>query len=156
MVITSEAATTDRTEPTQIFFFFFNSSSRLKTRYHLNEFSSRNRPQNAEELFNLRHSSPRVTIERAFAALKNRFKILDQKPFHTFPTQVKLVLACCILHNWILGWGEDEYVPDVDDVTPDGDDCGHGVEQGDIQAWKNKRNAWAQAMWAHRTDVFYG
>jgi hypothetical protein len=97
-----------------------------------------------------------VTIERAFAALKNRFKILDQKPFHTFPTQVKLVLACCILHNWILGWGKDKYVPDVDDVTPDGDDSGHGVEQGDIQAWKNKRNAWAQAMWTHRTDVFYG
>jgi hypothetical protein len=57
-----------------------------------------------------------VTIERAFAALKNRFKILDQKPFHTFPTQVKLVLACCILHNWILGWGEDEYVPDEIEV----------------------------------------
>jgi hypothetical protein len=35
---------------------------------------------------------------------------------------VKLVLACCILHNWILDWGEDEYVPDVDDVTPDGDE----------------------------------
>jgi hypothetical protein len=27
-----------------------------KTQYHLNEFSPRNRPQNAEELFNLRHS----------------------------------------------------------------------------------------------------
>jgi hypothetical protein len=70
-----------------------------KTRYQLNELSLRNIPQNAEELFNLRHSSLRVTIERAFAALKNRFKILDQKPFHTFPTQVKLVLARCILHN---------------------------------------------------------
>jgi hypothetical protein len=127
-----------------------------KTRYHLNEFSSRNRPQNADELFNLRHSSLKVTIERAFAALKNRFKILDQKPFHTFPTQVKLVLACFILHNWTLGWGEDEYVPNEADVTPNGDDNGHGVEQGDIQAWKNKRNAWAQTMWAHRTDVFYG
>lgn len=52
-----------------------------------------------KELFNLRHSSLGVTIERAFAALKNRFKVLDQKPFHTFDTQVKLVLACCILHN---------------------------------------------------------
>jgi hypothetical protein len=61
-----------------------------------------------------------VTIERAFSALKNRFKILDQKPFHTFLTQVKLVLACCILHNWILGWGEDEYVPNETEVTPDG------------------------------------
>jgi hypothetical protein len=75
-----------------------------------------------------------VTIERAFAAFKNRFKIFDQKLFHTFPTQVKLVLACCILHNWTLGWSEDEYVPNVDDVTPDGDDSGHGVEQDDIQA----------------------
>ena len=71
-----------------------------KTRYHLNEFSSRFYPKNAKELFNLRHSSLRVTVERAFASLKNRFKILDQKPFHTFDTQVKLVLACCILHNW--------------------------------------------------------
>jgi hypothetical protein len=25
--------------------------------------------------------------------LKNRFKVLDQKPFHMFDTQVKLVLA---------------------------------------------------------------
>jgi hypothetical protein len=113
------------------------SSPFRKTRYHLNKFSSRNRPQNVEELFNLRHSSLRVTIERTFAALKNRFKILDQKPFHTFLSQVKLVLACCILHNWILGWGmwgEDEYVPNEAEVTPDGDDSGHGVEQGDIQA----------------------
>jgi hypothetical protein len=81
-----------------------------------------------------------VTVERAFAALKIRFKILDQKPSHTFPTQVKLVLACCILHNWILGWAEDEYVLDEAKVTPDVDDSGHGVEQGDIQAWKNKRH----------------
>jgi hypothetical protein len=50
-------------------------------------------------LFNLRHSSLRVTIERAFGALKNRFKILYNKPFDTFKSQVKLVLACCILHN---------------------------------------------------------
>jgi hypothetical protein len=121
-----------------------------------NKFSSRNIPQNAKELFNLMHSSLRVTIERAFAALKNRFKILDQKPFHTFTTQVKLVLACCILHNWILGWGEDEYVPNEAEVTPDDDDSGHGVEQGSIHAWKNKRNDWAQAMLVNRTNVFYG
>ncbi|KAK1681249.1 hypothetical protein QYE76_042097 [Lolium multiflorum] len=34
-----------------------------KTRYHLNEFSPRHQPQNAKDLFNLRHSSLRVTIE---------------------------------------------------------------------------------------------
>ena len=74
------------------------------TRYHLSEYGGRN-PQNPKELFNLRHSSLRVTIERAFGALKNRFKILYNKPFHPYKTQVKLVLACCILQNWILHHG---------------------------------------------------
>jgi hypothetical protein len=52
-----------------------------------------------------------VTIERAFGALKNMFCILDKKPFHTYKTQVKLVLAYYILHNWILTFGIDEVVP---------------------------------------------
>ena len=68
-------------------------------RYHLSKFGSRNYPTNARKLFNLRHSSLRVTVERAFGALKNIFRILDNKPFHTYKTQVKLVLAYCILHN---------------------------------------------------------
>jgi hypothetical protein len=41
-------------------------------------------------------------IKMVFDALKNKFKILDQKAFHPFPIQVRLVLTCCILHNWIL------------------------------------------------------
>jgi hypothetical protein len=45
-------------------------------RYHLNEWGS-NPVQNVEELFNLRHSLLRVTVERAFGSLKRRFKILD-------------------------------------------------------------------------------
>jgi hypothetical protein len=63
------------------------------TRYHLNEFSARFYLKKANKHFNLRHFSLRVTVERAFAALKIRFKILYQKPFHTFYTQVKLVLT---------------------------------------------------------------
>jgi hypothetical protein len=41
-------------------------------RYQLNEFSTRFYPKNTKELFNLRHSNLRVTIERAFAALKKQ------------------------------------------------------------------------------------
>jgi hypothetical protein len=33
---------------------------------------------------------------------------------------------------------EDEYVPDEAEVTPDGVDSGHGIEQGDIQAWRTR------------------
>ena len=80
-------------------------------RYHLSEYGNRSHPTNARELFSLRHYSLRVIVERAFGALKRRFRILDNKPFHTYKTQVKLVLACCILHNWIIGYGIDEVVP---------------------------------------------
>ena len=55
-------------------------------RYHLIEYGNRNHPTNAKELFNLRHSSLRVTVERTFGALMNRFHILDNKPFHPYKT----------------------------------------------------------------------
>lgn len=83
-------------------------------RYHLNEWGS-NPVQDAPELFNLRHSSLRVTVERAFGSLKRRFKILDDAtPFFPFPVQVDIVIACCILHNWVLSQGIDRFiVPEV-------------------------------------------
>ncbi|KAI5015788.1 hypothetical protein ZWY2020_057733 [Hordeum vulgare] len=102
-------------------------------------------------MFNPKHSSLRITIERAFRAPKNRFKILDQKAFHPYPTQVKLVLACCIIHNWILQWKTDELVPKEEDVTPDEVfSSGHGVETFDNEAWKDKRLEWAHVMWDNR------
>jgi hypothetical protein len=91
----------------------------------LSEYGNSSHPTNVKELFNLRHSSLRVTVERAFGALKGRFCILDNKPFHTYKTQVKLVLACCILHNWIIGHGIDEVVPSEEDIVanpPEEDD----------------------------------
>ena len=51
------------------------------TRYNLREYGGRNYPTSPRELFNLRHSSLRVTVERAFGALKNCFYIIDNKPF---------------------------------------------------------------------------
>ncbi|KAH1046439.1 hypothetical protein J1N35_037223 [Gossypium stocksii] len=55
-------------------------------RYHLKEFSAQG-PENAKELFNLRHSSLRITIERVFGILKKRFRVLDAEPFWNFQTQ---------------------------------------------------------------------
>ncbi|PPD88692.1 hypothetical protein GOBAR_DD14370 [Gossypium barbadense] len=60
-------------------------------------------PENAKELFNLRHSSIRITVERVFGILKKRFRVLDAEPFWNFQTQVDIVLACCIIHNHIMG-----------------------------------------------------
>jgi hypothetical protein len=60
-------------------------------RYHLNEGEGGvgvNPVQNEKELFNLRHSSLRVILERAFGSLKRRFKILDDAtPFFPFSTK---------------------------------------------------------------------
>jgi hypothetical protein len=65
----------------------------------------------AQMLFNLRHSALRVTVERAFGSLKRRFKILDNAtPFFSFPTQVDIVVACCIIHNWVIQDGGDEMI----------------------------------------------
>ncbi|KAK5839925.1 hypothetical protein PVK06_008781 [Gossypium arboreum] len=66
------------------------------------EFSAQG-PENAKELFNLRHSSLRITIERVFGILKKRFRVLDDEPFWNFQTQVDIVLVCCIIHNHIMG-----------------------------------------------------
>jgi hypothetical protein len=48
-----------------------------RTRYHLKEWKRGNaRPQNAKELYNLRHSSLRNAIERIFGIVKRRFRVL--------------------------------------------------------------------------------
>jgi hypothetical protein len=59
--------------------------------------------------------------------MKKIFKILDQKPLHTFSTQVKLVLTCCILQNWILRQSVEEFFLNENDVTTDHVDAIHGV-----------------------------
>lgn len=78
-------------------------------RYHLKEYSNRG-PQNARELFNLRHSSLRNVIERSFGVLKKRFPIIASgtEPFYSFDIMIDIILACCILHNFLMGADVDE------------------------------------------------
>ena len=68
----------------------------------MNEFTKHS-PENENELFNLRHSSLRTAIEREFGILKSRFRSNDGKSFWSYETQVDVVLACCIIHNHIIG-----------------------------------------------------
>ncbi|KAL6571159.1 hypothetical protein OROHE_002802 [Orobanche hederae] len=70
-------------------------------RYHLKEYSN-HEPANQEELFNLRHSSIRATIERAFGVLKIRFPPLDAKKYLSYTKQIDVVIATCVLHNYIM------------------------------------------------------
>ena len=131
-------------------------------RYHLREIDGR-RPQNTRELFNFRHSSLRSTIERAFALIKNRFRILDhKKPKYPLKVQVDIVLACTILHNYILGvYPYDHIINNMgsndDDVAYDNDNFSeHHISQqpqsqsqqrAANQEWVTKRDNIALAMW---------
>jgi hypothetical protein len=121
-----------------------------KTRYHLKEYGPGNLPENFKELFNLRHSSLRISIERAFAAFKNRWKFLYNRPFHPYKTQVKVVIACAILHNWILQFGEDDYFPLEATWAPEPVHEEHNDVAYDNATWKEKRNEIAHSMWANR------
>ncbi|EMS53107.1 hypothetical protein TRIUR3_33898 [Triticum urartu] len=64
-----------------------------KTRYHLNEFFDRNYLRTPQELFNLRHSSLRVTIERAFGSLKNSANAAAIFTFQYPPAAALLLLT---------------------------------------------------------------
>ncbi|CAA0833609.1 Unknown protein [Striga hermonthica] len=71
-------------------------------RYHLHEFGEGPRaPRNPRELFNLRHARARNMIERAFGVLKMRWAVLRSKTFFDIVTQNRVILACCLLQNFI-------------------------------------------------------
>ncbi|KAL0454243.1 UNVERIFIED_CONTAM: hypothetical protein Slati_0763500 [Sesamum latifolium] len=71
-------------------------------RYHLREWDrGAGGPQNKQELFNLKHSSARNVIERTFGLLKVRWGILRSQSFYPIDIQSKIIIACCLLHNFI-------------------------------------------------------
>ncbi|CAL9021029.1 unnamed protein product [Prunus brigantina] len=71
------------------------------TRYHLNEWTGNNQPETYKELFNLRHSIARNVIERSFRLLKKRWSILRTPSFFDIKTQIRIINACFVLHNFI-------------------------------------------------------
>ncbi|RWR83784.1 putative nuclease HARBI1 [Cinnamomum micranthum f. kanehirae] len=77
-------------------------------RYHLKEWSTAQAPKTEHELFNLRHAKLRNIVERTFAVLKQRFALLQTPPRYPIKTQVKIVVACCVVHNFIHRWNIDD------------------------------------------------
>lgn len=71
------------------------------TRYHLEEFAQRG-ANSVEEKFNYYHSSLRNVVERVFGVVKNKWQILEGVPFYEREKQVKMIIACFALHNFLL------------------------------------------------------
>lgn len=136
-------------------------------RYHLREWSKtqNGRPQNYKEYYNLRHAQARNVIERAFGVLKKRFPILATAPEYSPQVQAKIVLACCVLHNFIrrqnhpdddpLGQFADD--PNGNDQTEDApapsngaasdQAAGRASQRRETQAANDQRDQIAHAMW---------
>nr|KYP61447.1 hypothetical protein KK1_015937 [Cajanus cajan] len=89
---------------------FNNVLNAIITPYYSKEFPNDYHPQNATELFNQRHSLLRNVTDRTFGALKARFPILMSAPSYPLQTQVKLVVAACVLHNYIRREKPDDWI----------------------------------------------
>ncbi|KAA8544664.1 hypothetical protein F0562_019489 [Nyssa sinensis] len=123
-------------------------------RYHLKEYT-KHRPENPRELFNLRHASLRNAIERAFGVLKKQFPIIGSttEPTYSVETQSEIILACCILHNYLMGVDPDEgIINEVDqellNQPPDEEEV-HASMEVDEDATRGEyiRDSIAISMW---------
>ena len=130
-----------------------------RVRYHLKEYSI-HPPENAKELFNLRHASLRNAIDRAFGVLKKRFPIIANttEPTYCVDTQNEIILLCCILHNYLMGVDPNEsHIAEVDEeilhfhrghVAPTPREDDEDARQGDIL-----RDFIASVMWQNYVQM---
>jgi hypothetical protein len=131
-------------------------------RYHLQEWAKANRkPQNKEELFNLRHSKYRNVVERIFGVLKNRFKILTKPRAFKMVPQLRCVSALAVLHNILVNIREEvDSGVEIDDAElyteGDGDEElnaeqrsgeGYHITRRETTRANAKRDEIAELMW---------
>jgi len=133
-------------------------------RYHLREWASaRSRPQNARELFNLRHARLRSLIERLFGAFKEKWQVLLiglQFPDVSF--QVDLIYALMMIWNFIQEQEGPSLFDDDEWWTFEYETNGElALNRDDDESAATWRDRIAEAMWAdymerHGQSRIYG
>ena len=83
---------------------------------------------------------------------KKHFQVLDVEPFWSFETQVKAVLACCVIYNHIMGVDPTDYIMEtamnqVKSSGPQQETQSRRDSIGDSRVWNAKRDEICQAMW---------
>lgn len=93
----------------------------LKT-YLMKPYGESSNMTTAQKIFNYRLSRARRIVENAFGILVSRFRIFE-KPLPYNPDKViKIVKACCALHNWL------RYLrSDIETLTVDEEDTNTGL-----------------------------
>jgi len=110
-------------------------------------------PQNAQELFNLRHSSLRNAIDRIFGVLTKRFQVLTHQLEYPYEIQVRLVIVICCLHNIIRLKGGDDLFDELwaknhSDTSSEVEAVVRkGVTPAETRQAKSMRDKIAEQMW---------
>ncbi|CAL1389253.1 unnamed protein product [Linum trigynum] len=124
-------------------------------RYHLKEWGAR-QPETAEEYYNMKHASARNVIERIFGILKMRFAILRNDTWFSPKEVTRIVIACCIIHNFIkTEHGVDEIERTYRDKEPEQQpltevETINGTSMHPCATWTQFRNDKATSMWENR------
>ena len=82
--------------------------------------------------------------------------MLVAEPFWSFETQVKVVLACCVVHNHIIGVESNDHIMkdamnQVDSSDPQQETQSRRESIEDSGLWNAKRDEICQAMWSDYT-----
>lgn len=125
-------------------------------RYHLKEWGPNTQtPQTPQEIYNMRHTKARNVIERAFGIMKMRWGILRSASYYPVKTQVRLIMACFLLHNFIrTEMADDPMEAALEEMAEDQHDEGVDGEAEYVDGieataeWNHKRDELANAMWA--------
>jgi hypothetical protein len=96
-----------------------------------------------------------VTIERALGSLKRRFKILDDAtPFSPFQTQVDIVVACFIVHNFVIANGIDEFIIQDSNWSIQTNATSYTRQASEHVATVQFRQTIVDQMWADRQNYY--
>ncbi|EOY18929.1 Retrotransposon protein, putative [Theobroma cacao] len=100
-------------------------------------------PTTLEEFFNMKHVAARNVIERCFGLLKIRWAILRSPSFYPIKIHNRIIIACCLLHNFIRREMTFDLIEDEvgeylhDNTTPEEEDVIGAINPTD--AWTNWR-----------------
>ncbi|XP_038886674.1 putative nuclease HARBI1 [Benincasa hispida] len=125
-------------------------ASYREERYHLSDWRGvGNASTTAREFFNMKHSSARNVIERAFRLLNGRWAILRGKSFYPIQVQCRTITECFLIHNLItreMGIGAMLDVPDEENSASVGLDGDHIEFVESSKEWTKFRDDLAVEM----------
>jgi DDE superfamily endonuclease len=130
--------------------------------YHLASFDERPRTRNLyecpEDMFNHRHAQLKNIVEKTFGILKNRFKICQWMHKYKFKTQTKIVIACCILHNFIKHKNRFQQISDenefdravLNNISAGDDSIASDMGANDSEIGEGLRKGIKNILWASK------